>query len=694
MNNKYKFICILILQTIIAYLGTIYIVNDGIRIQVLLDVDIYLFLLIWVALFYVFSHFIFPIKKIYQTIYEKRFYIATILLIIIVLGKFNGSSYGLWDNYVEPNYRVDELSPIFGHSQEIRSDEWLVNSSYTISQSETGYNYFNPVMRGTSTDVFATIPAPIKDILVIAKPFTIGYLLFGKDYGLSLYWFGRLFALFLVTFELLMLLTKGKKLSSLIGTILITFSPPVFWWYSSTLVEILVGGEFTIVMFYYFLKTNNQKKKILYSVLMAVGFISYVFALYPAWLISFGYFYLLLAIYFFITLRKEHKFKIRNLWPLLIAISIIGLFVVYFLLKSGDTFKALMSTVYPGKRFIVGGVEYENLFSYPIAWLFQITDNINPCELSTMYSFFPLIFFVAIYYLIKERKGYKKNGLIIMITSLIGIYLIFSFVSFPKFLAKITMLYMVQTNRLTVVISFLCIILLSLLIEKVKFETIKEKILLIVMILISSLITIFFAKKLINMSTLKLVISSIILLGSSCILLLRKNRTLILCIVVAIISIGTVGYINPIMKGFSGLDKKPMTKELKKYKKENATWVALDSFIVPNYLGMNGLKTINSTNVYPNLKLWKKIDKNKKNEDIYNRYAHISIKLTNKKTDFELLQGDYFNINLNSKDLCKLDVDYVTSYKELDKYENEEITFDKKYHKDNLYIFKVNCLGG
>lgn len=697
MKNKKKLIFVMILQTILAYFLAIYIPNDSIQVAYLLKLDIWLFLLIWIALFYVFSHFIFPIKKIYETIYEKRYYIALILLLIIVLGKFNGSSYGLWNNIVEPKYDVEELSPIIGHSRPIRSDEWLVNTTFALSQTKTGYKYFNNAERGTKTDVFSTVGAPVASLITLVRPFSIGFIFFGADYGESLYWFGRLFALFLVTFELLMVFTKGKKLLSLAGTMLITFSPAVFWWYSVSLLEMIVGGEFTILMFYHFLKTDSMKKKILYSVLIAFGFLVYAFSLYPAWMIPFGYFYLLLAVYFFITLRKEHKFKIKNFLPLLISIGIIIVFVVAFLKNSAETYKILMSTAYPGNRFSVGGANYENLFVYPISILFSyfgIETSSNICEMSTFYSLFPLTFILAIYYLIKDRKNWKENGLIISICGLMTVYLIFAFFSFPKILSRITLLYMVPPSRLTVIISFLSVILLILLVDKLYFKTTKEKIILLGFIVISTVITTYIASKVINMRLLNWALSFGILLIVSGTLLLEKKRTVVFCIAVSFVSLFATIYINPVMKGITGLDKKPISKELEKYKSENAKWIALDSYVIPNYLSSRGIKTINSTNVYPNLKLWKKLDKNGKYEDMYNRYAHIDIKLSQEKTKFKLIQPDILEVKLNTQDLCKLNVGYITTSEQVDEYENNKVDFDKEYHKDNLYIYKVNCLGG
>ena len=43
-------------------------------------------------------------KKIGEFIKKYRFLIALLLLIVLVIGKFNGSSIGLWKNEVEPTF--------------------------------------------------------------------------------------------------------------------------------------------------------------------------------------------------------------------------------------------------------------------------------------------------------------------------------------------------------------------------------------------------------------------------------------------------------------------------------------------------------------------------------------------------------------------------------------------------------------
>ena len=169
-SKKIKVILILI-QTILAYLLTVYILNNTLKLSLLFNVDIFLFLIIWLISFLALCHFFIPIKKLYHWLFQKRFILSFLLLILLVLGKFNGSSYGMWNTYTEPNYPVSSLNSIMAPIRAIRSDEWFVNSPHVLSQFNNDFAYYNSYSRGISTDMFTTLPVPIKSILLATKPF-------------------------------------------------------------------------------------------------------------------------------------------------------------------------------------------------------------------------------------------------------------------------------------------------------------------------------------------------------------------------------------------------------------------------------------------------------------------------------------------------------------------------------------------
>ena len=96
-----------------------------------------------------------------------------------------------------------------------------------------------------------------------------------------------------------------------------------------------------------------------------------------------------------------------------------------------------------------------------------------------------------------------------------------------------------------------------------------------------------------------------------------------------------------------------------------------------------GAPTINSTNVYPNLEHWSQLDPEGSNEEIYNRYAHILITLTDEEaTEFELRQA-------NIEDLPKLGGSYILTTRNLDELANSKIQLQLVSQIKSYFIYKV-----
>ena len=158
-------------------------------------------------------------NKISAFIYKYRYPLALALLVILVLFEINGSSIGAWD---QPIINSTHQS-LLGSARSTQSDEWRVFTPFTLSQYLNDFSYFSSIPRASPTDMFAIYGAPIWTILMIFRPFQIGYLFLSPAKGLSFYWISRLIALLLVSFEMGMLITNKNKTLSLAYAILITF---------------------------------------------------------------------------------------------------------------------------------------------------------------------------------------------------------------------------------------------------------------------------------------------------------------------------------------------------------------------------------------------------------------------------------------------------------------------------------------
>ncbi len=258
-------------------------------------------------------HFIFKIENLYEFIYRHRYKLALLFLVFVMLFKLSGSSIVNYHQQIQPHANQNHFHPLLGKARMIRTDEWATSSMYILSQkaSENSLQYFSNQLRGTITDMFTLVSAPVKDILMIGKPFEVMFLLLGNDRGFSFYWYFKLITIMLSSFEMCMLLTNQKKKISLCGMLMITFSSAVQWWYSTTSIDALIWGQVILLLINKFMTTDSKKIKALCGLGEIVAITSYIFVLYPAWQVPFAYVFL--AIFIWIMIKNfQNGYKIKK----------------------------------------------------------------------------------------------------------------------------------------------------------------------------------------------------------------------------------------------------------------------------------------------------------------------------------------------------------------------------------------------
>ena len=161
------------------------------------------------------------ISKVLDFLYKYRFIIMFVIFLLCIIFKVSGSSIGCWENI----FNTKNSDFVIGVNRGIRSDEWATFTPMIFSQVENGFHYFNTSLRGNLTDVFMIYALPVAYVFQIFRPFLLGFIAFGAERGLSFFWFGRLIALFLVSIDFFMILTKKNKPLSLVGALIITLAP-------------------------------------------------------------------------------------------------------------------------------------------------------------------------------------------------------------------------------------------------------------------------------------------------------------------------------------------------------------------------------------------------------------------------------------------------------------------------------------
>ena len=400
------------------------------------------------------------INKIGEFIYKYRFIIAIIILAVGVLCEISGSSISSWNSILQTGITGD-VDLLYGTPRSIRSDEWAVFMPMIFSQCLNGFEYFSEAIRGDLTDVFMIYGLPVMNLMQIFRPFLMGFLFLGISKGLSFFWLSRLIALFLVTFEFCMILSKKDKALSFIGALLVTFSPQIQWWFAvNGTAELFVFGELAVVLLYKYMNTESFKKRLVILFFMIICAGGYMLILYPAWQIPLFYVFLVLAIWIIIENRKNCKINKKDIISIILAILIFAGCMGYIFTKSIDTIKTITSTVYPGGRISLGGYGKDRFFSYPMNIFLPEKDidlKTTTSESAVMFGLFPIGIIISIIAMIKN----KKMDLSIILLEIIHVFLCIYIVSgFPEILSKLTLMGNTVPERAFIAIGFIDILVL------------------------------------------------------------------------------------------------------------------------------------------------------------------------------------------------------------------------------------------
>lgn len=673
--------------------------------------------------------FLKKMDEIINGVIKFRWIIALVFFVLCVIFKVHGTSIGIYDNVLPTHVNEAQANHyrLFGKDRIIRTDEYVVHTPTYFSQYYNNYNKYSNQMSIDSTNMLLDYYAPVKDITVLGKPFNWGYLIFGNERGLSFYWCGLQITLFMTAFELFYILTKRNKILSLVGMFMMGFAPTMQWWMIPHITIVFVYAMALFDIAYYMLIENNKLKKWVYAVTLGLLASGFALSIFPSCQIVAGAVIAVLLVTCLIRDREKLGIRVdnpetkeqkqleningssekidkklikENVFKLIISAFIALGILGYFIITSRADLKLLTNTVYPGKRVVTGQYctlkdLFTNLSSFTLA--FRDSNVLNNCEVSTFIHFAPL--FLLMFPGMERRLRTKNNeeskmdlliGKALFIMLLVEI--VFMCMGVTSRIAKLTLLKYV--NRMQIGYGFTAVIcsiwMLNVLWKNKDFYK-KSQLIFLALIygFLNFMIIDVDLKGYLNQKILILEILVLILILLLGMLEYKKLFTLGMCGLLFFAG----GFVNPICFGISPITNHKISKCISDTAKKDKTayWLVIDdSGIMSNFVLANGGKSLSSTNFYPDNAKWKIIDKNGEKSDIYNRYANFNVNLTEKKTSIKLLFLDRVGLNINPKDLSKLNVRYILTNKNVEKSLNQcDIKYKKICIEDGYKVLKL-----
>ncbi|MBQ1476682.1 MAG: hypothetical protein IIZ33_00835, partial [Erysipelotrichaceae bacterium] len=544
-------------------------------------------------------------ETFFDRLLKYRILIAAGVFFLCLLFHVHGSSLGMYYEYLPTvtDEAVKESYHLFGKDRSIRSDEWAIHTPLYLSQEANDYGLYSSQMGIGEVNMVLDYYAPVKHIITLGKPLNWGYLLFGSETGLSWYWCGQVILFFLLGYEVCSILTRRNTRLSVLGSFLIALSPAIQWWMIPHVPIVILYAMALFTFGYYLFKEGNILKRILWTALLSISLIGFIFSIFPSAQVLSGLtvFFLLLACLY--RDREELSLNRSLLFCILAVILIAGGISASFLYSSLEDFKALLNTSYPGRRISLGGNwKISDLFThlYSIFLAFKDTNVSNNSEVATFIHFAPLFF--LLYPRLRNRGRNRKDmvpGAVLCI--LLFVVALFMCVGFPEWLAKITLFSYV--NRVKVPFGFAAVLLTVWAMDRIEKEEISfalwERIL--YPLAYGAVMCLFLNEKALAYLTVKYAVLEIVFFVLVLFLLFSGYRRLTVLSLCALM-VFAGGFVNPLCRGISPITNHPLSDTLQEIREEDpeARFLCVDdSWPITEFLLANGVKTINATNFYP-----------------------------------------------------------------------------------------------
>lgn len=618
-------------------------------------------------------------KALFDRMIDCRYKICGVFFLFTLIFHLNGFSLSIWDRYI---HSKNSINILFGMNRDITSDIWALAIPDIFNQIENGFPLFNyDIMSNGANAILMGLP--VLDITILAKPFMWGYILLGKEIGLSWHWFGKIIVLFLSSYEICNWFADEKKKISLIFAFILTCSPAVMWWLGQGIIDAVIFFQVCVALIIaYFNYHDSIVKKIMISVALFVAGCSFIFVLYPPLQVPLGFLFLIISSKIII----DEKMKLKRSDIVYISIILVGILcmLIRYLELTANDIDLLKNTVYPGTRVITGGrYRLSNLYYLFMQFLLPIKNVSieNNCEMSFFVPFIPVVLIVFPFVLKKCKKK------LYWILYLYELFLIsWLFIPYPEILGKVTLFSYVTENRVTIIIGLISVYLAVITLSNVNLKELYSKKVAAIIFSACLLITLFFIVKydgggylafLGKWSLMLIFIATLIWAFYYFIFIFGYKKHALAFTVIAILISG--GTINPIAIGSGSLLKSELAIKVFEIEQSNpdSLWVINENFPYNNYLLNFGVKCFNAHNSYPDYNKWSKIDVHGSKKEIYNRYAHVSVEITKEKSDLELTASDAIKVTLNTQNIKDLGVKYILSKQEISQLGYKKIYTDE-----------------
>ncbi|CAG9180237.1 DUF7657 domain-containing protein [Cupriavidus pinatubonensis] len=580
-----------------------------------------------------------------------------IVFLVMVGGKLHLSSIGMWNTYV-PQANV-QAAEVWGQARAIRSDEWVVQTPFMLSQAQNGFPIENQSLGAPGVPLIASVP--VKSLIGYVQPRFWGFYLLDVERGFSYLWAYRLVGMVVLFFFAFNVLTRGDFWLSLLGTLWVYLSSFNQWWLGTNLPDMLIAFAAIIISgcFVFFGKT--KRNILIGGGALVTSAISFAAALYPAFLVPLFWLGVFLFLGFLADRTYRAYFTDRYSLRLVVAgaaLALVGVFVVWWLWKARVVLNLVAHSEYPGDRSNVvwGTVGLLRVFSgfYDFFYLEHRFPKAlgNVCEASNFILLFPIVGVCIIWRAVCHRK---VNGPMMALLLFCCSMITWAVFGFPAWLAKATLMSMSPPERSFIGLGlgsiFLAVAYMGGAATERRAAVGPGR---MFALFAGGALLVFWLGILFNLIdgefySLKRVAFIAVIGGVLVYAICSRDKIAFSYAIVFLIAPGVA--VNPLSRGLDAIYKKDLAQRIAKHgvADQGKQWVVVGGITSPQFFKAAGASVWNGVRFISETQTFIPLDPQGKSSKIWNRYAHIIIEPNFELSSpvFELVQTDVVKIRLN-----------------------------------------------
>ena len=567
--------------------------------------------------------------------------LVVIVVAVLVILQLGGTSSGMHWLALGTG---DDPRLVFGSPRAIRSDEWLVQQSWVVSQSNTGFLGTNLLFPGgMDMTVFSEIPS--WDWSTVFRPHLWGYLLFGLGVGAAWFWWAPAVLLIVSAYLFVVSLSPRRPVTAALVASALYFTPMLQWFYTPSSLVPTAWGLLAMAGVVWVIRDRRRWVRWVWSAVVGYFAVTLAMGLYVPFILPVIFVFLAFAVGYALNTRPVGE-RAAHFWarisPLLVAGVLAVAVAVVWVATRWSTFEAVQSTVYPGQRIVRTGSIFDvdpalgGLAGAPWDRVLGRTGETilgpNSSEASGV-ILIAVFLLPALIWLIVERwrSAQRVDWVAALVLAVMVIFAAYLFIPGWDALAHLLLLDRVPAERVKYVLIVLGVVTTAIVVQRVDLVRPPRK----VAIASAALTAVIMAAMVVVISSDVEVRSlrslwpvTVMLVIVAVYLLLSRRTVLVAALLLAITAVILGSSVNPVYRGLFDLSETAIGEEVSEVDAaEEGTWVGVGSYEPMAILTQVGVESLSGVQNYPSDEMWDEIDPTAKFEKNWNRLAHVQWKL-------------------------------------------------------------------